>query len=129
MGEHALDLAVLAFAEAERQPDIAALDLVDGRLDRAVEDAVDGDAVLQRVERGLRDRAVGADAVAAEPAGRRQFEDAGEAAVIGEEQEALGVDVEAADGDDARQVRRQRGEDRRPAFGVAGGGDQAFRLV
>ncbi len=47
---------------------------------------------------------MGADAVAAQPAGGGQRQNAGEAAVIGEEEETLGVDVEAADGDDARQV-------------------------
>ena len=78
---------------------------------------------------GLGDGAVGADAVAAEPAGRRQLEDAREAAVVGEEEQALGVDVEAADRDHPRHVRRQGGEDGRPAFRVAGGGDQALRLV
>ncbi len=42
-----LHLAVLAFAQPERQPEIGALRAVDARLDRAVVDAVDGDAVAQ----------------------------------------------------------------------------------
>ena len=108
---------------------VVALAAVERRLDRAVEDAVDGDAVGQRVERLLGDLAVGAHAVAPEPAGRRQFEQARQAAVVGQEQQALGVDVEAADGDDARHLRRQRGEYGRPALRVARGGDQPFRLV
>ena len=86
---------------------LAALDAVERRLDRAIEDAVDRDAVLA-ARRGRPGSivAVGAHAVAAQPAGRGQLEHAREAAVIGEEQQALGVDVEPADGDDARQVRR-----------------------
>src|SRR6478672_8340014 len=43
--QHALDLAVLAFAKAERQPDVAALRAIDGCLDRAVEHPADGDPV------------------------------------------------------------------------------------
>ena len=48
---------------------------------------------------------VDADAIAAEPAGGGQFEHALQAAVVGEEQQPLGVDVEAADGQHARAVR------------------------
>ena len=59
------------------------------RLDRPVAHAVDVDAVAQRVEPPLRDLAVRAHAIAPQPAGRRQFEDAREPAVIGEQQQAL----------------------------------------
>ena len=95
----------------------------------AIVDAVDGDAVRQRVELRLVDLAMGAHAIAAQPAGGRQFEDAGEAAVVGEEQQAFGVDVEPADGDEPRQVVRQHVEDRVAALGIAVGGHQAARLV
>ncbi len=127
--EHVLDLAVLAFAQTHGDPDIGPLRLVERRLDRAVEHAVDGDAFLQLVEIGLLDLAVGAHAVAAQPAGRRQFEHAGETAVIGQQQQAFGIDVEAADGQDARQVVRQVFEDRRAALRVGIGRHQAGRLV
>ncbi len=50
--------------------------------------------------------AVRAHAVAAQPAGLRQFQHAGEAAVIGQQQQALGADIEPADADQARQVAR-----------------------
>ena len=83
----------------------------------------------RRVELGLVDLAMGAHAIAAQPAGRRQFEHARKAAVIGQQQQALGVDVEPADRDDARQVRAAGVENRRAAFRVAGGGDEAARLV
>ena len=83
----------------------------------------------KRVERGLVDRAMRAHAVAPEPAGRRQFEHARQAAVVGQQQQALGVDVEPADRDDARQIVGQRVEDRRPAFGIARRRHQPARLV
>jgi hypothetical protein len=44
MLEHALDLAVLPFAEAEKEPGIAALLALKLGFDCAVENAVDGDA-------------------------------------------------------------------------------------
>ena len=50
MAEHVLHLAVLAFADREGEPDIAALHAIDRGLDRTVADAVDGDAAAQAVE-------------------------------------------------------------------------------
>ena len=117
--EDVLDLAVLAFAQGEQQPDIAALLALERRLDRAVLDAVDLDAVLEAVELRLGDGAEGADAISAQPAGGGQFEDALQAAVIGEQQQALGVDVEPADGDDARQALLLRAS-RRSSRGLRG---------
>ena len=127
--EHVLDLAVLAFAQTHGDPDVGALRLVERRFDRAVEHAVDGDAFLQLVEIGLLDLAMGAHAVAAQPAGRWQLEHAGKAAVIGQQQQAFGVDVEAADGQDARQIFGQIVEDGRAALRVGIGRHQAGRLV
>ena len=129
MLQHALDLAVLALAQAHRQPDVAALLALELGLDAEIVDAVDGDAVAQAVELLLRDLAMRAHAVAAQPARRGQFQHAREAAVVGEKDQALGVDVEPADRDDARQVRRKRLEDRRAPLGVLRGGDEAARLV
>ena len=51
---------------------------------------------------------------------------AGERAVVGEQQQALGVEVEPADGDDARHVLGQRVEHGRAALRVAVRGDQAL---
>ena len=56
-------------------------------------------------------------------------DDAGEPAVIGEQQQAFGVDVEPADRHHAGQVLGQVVEDRRAAFRVAGRGHEAARLV
>ena len=58
----------------------------------------------------------------------RVREAVGERAVVGQEQHAGGVGVEAADRDDSRRVVDQL-DDGRPAAGVAGGGDDAGRLV
>ncbi len=127
--EDLADLAVLAFAKADGQPGVGALEGVDGGLDRAVLHALDLDALLQLVEIGLRDAAACAHPVAAQPAGFREFEMAGQLAVVGQQQQALGVEVEPADGDDARQLRRQLVEDGGAAFGVGVGGDEAARLV
>src|SRR6266700_904962 len=69
MGEHITHLAFLALADRKHQPDIGALVALQGRIDRSVFDAVDLDAFLQLVELGLRHLAMGADAIAPEPAG------------------------------------------------------------
>jgi hypothetical protein len=45
LAQHLLDLAVLALPEADDQPGVGALEPLEGRLDRAVADAVDGDAL------------------------------------------------------------------------------------
>ena len=89
-------LAILAFANADGEPDIGALFAIERRLDRPVMHALDGDAGTQLVERRLQHAAERAHAIAAQPAGRRQFEHARQAAVIGEQQQAFGIDVEAA---------------------------------
>ena len=74
---------------ATRDPDVGralavhvgggVLDLVELGLDRAVADTLDGDAVLQGVELGLGGVAIGAGAVAADPAGGRQLQRRGPA--------------------------------------------------
>lgn len=53
----------------------------------------------------------------------------GEGAVVGEKEKAFGGVVEAADGIDARGEVTEKLQDGGAAFGVAGGGDVAFRLV
>ncbi len=123
-----LDLAVLALPQRQGEPAVGSLHAIEFGLDRPVLDAVHLDALAQPVERRLVDAAMGAHAVAPEPAGRRQGEHAGKAAVIGEQQKAFGVDVEAADGDHPRQVLRQAVEDGRATFRVAGRGHEAAGL-
>ena len=54
---------------------------------------------------------------------------AGQAAVVGEEKQTLGVDVEPSDGDNAGQILRQIVEHGRTALGVARGGHEPAGLV
>ncbi len=61
------------------QPGIGALQAIERCLDPGVMNAVKRYAVFQRVELRLIRLAVGADTVAAQPASRRQFEDARQA--------------------------------------------------
>ena len=104
MAEHVAHLAVLALADGESQPQVRALHAVERGLDRLVTDAIDRHAGAQFVELRLRHRAVRAHAVTPQPAGRGQFEDAGERAVIGEQQQPFGIEIEPADADQAGQV-------------------------
>ena len=127
--KHLAHLAVLALADAEGQPDVGALFAVERRFDRPVTDAIDGDAAAQPVQRLLPHAAERAHAVAAQPACCRQFQHAREPAVIGEQQQSFGVDVEPADADQPRQVSRQRAENRVAAFRVGMGRHQPARLV
>jgi hypothetical protein len=53
----------------------------------------------------------------------------GQRAVIGEQQQPLGVEIQPADGDDARHIVRQRVEHGRASLGIAMRGYAAFRLV
>src|SRR5262249_57740500 len=76
MLQHVLDLAVLALADRKREPHVRTLRAVERGFDRAVADAADGHAVAQCIEPILRDAAMGAHAVAAEPPGLRELEHA-----------------------------------------------------
>ena len=50
MAEHVAHFAVLALADRESEPEIRALHAIERRLDRAVADAIDGDAGAQFVK-------------------------------------------------------------------------------
>ena len=84
MFQHAFDFAVLAFAQAERQPDIVAFFAIQGGFNRAVIHAVNGDAAPQTIEHGLADFAVTAHPIPPEPSGFRQLDDPGQTAIIGQ---------------------------------------------
>ena len=129
IAEHVAHLAVLALADRKGEPDVRALHAIESGFDGAVADAADGDAGAQGVELLLRHRAMRAHAIAAQPAGCRQFEYARERAVVGQEQQAFGVEVEPADADEARQVFGQALEDGRPALRVGMRRHQPARLV
>ena len=129
MLKHALDLAVLALAQAHGNPDVRALRTIQLGLDAGIIDAVDAHAGAQRIEHGLLDLAMRTHPVAPQPTGSGQFEHPRQAAVIGEQQQAFGVYIEPPDGDDARHIRRQALKYRRASFGVFSGGDKPARLV
>ena len=129
MAEHVLNLAVLALADRECEPDVAALRAIDGGLDVTIAHAVDGDAASQRIELRLRHAAVRAHAIAPQPSGRRQFERAGEAAIVREQQQPLGIEIEASHADETRQILRQHAENGRATAGVGVRRQQAALLV
>src|SRR6185437_13006237 len=103
----AADLAVLAFMQADGEPGIAALLAVEHRADRAIAHAADSDAGLERGEPRRIGGAMDAHAIAPEPTARRQLERARELAVVGQQQQPFRSEIEPADRDDARQLRRQ----------------------
>src|SRR5262249_8377351 len=81
MREHAADLAILALLQRDREPGIAALDALHLRADRPIGNAVEGQALIERLELGGIDGAVDAHPVAPDPAARGQLQRPREAAV------------------------------------------------
>src|SRR5579875_1211998 len=130
MRHHLADLAIAPFAQRDRQPHVARMLLafVDG-MDRAVSDAVDRDTVLECFEPLGIDDAVDAHLVAPEPAIRRQLQAPRELAVIGQKQQAFGIEIEPADGNEARRALGQLVEDGLAAFLVAMRRDEPGGLV
>src|SRR5499427_9557670 len=129
VAQHVAHLAVLALADREGEPHIGALLALEYRLDRPVPDAVNGDAVAELVQFALTDPAMGADAVASDPGGVRQFQHAGEPAVIGEQKQPLGADIEAPDAHKPRQIFGQRIEHSWTPLRIRTGAHEADRLV
>src|SRR5438874_1843133 len=78
MLEGAAHLAVLALLQRQGEPGVRALLAVERGADRAISDAVDGDAAAERSQPRRVDRAVHPHPVAPYPTRRRQFEAAGE---------------------------------------------------
>ena len=91
--------------------------------------AVHGHAAAQGGELVIGGAAVQADTVFAQPAGCRQFELPLDRAVIGEQQQAFGGDVEPADRQHAGHVLGEGVEHGAAALLVAIGGHEARRLV
>ncbi len=104
VAQHVAHLAVLALPDRKGEPHIGALLALKRRLDRPVADALDGDAVTQLVQLALADPAMGADAVAPDPGRVRQLQHPGEPAIIGEQQQPLGADIESPDAQQPRQI-------------------------
>ena len=129
MLQHITYFAVLAFADGKGEPDIGALFAVERGFDGAIAHAGNLHAIAQRVEFGLGDAAMRSHAIAPQPAGLGQLQYAREAAVIGEQQQAFGVEIKPANADQARKIFRQRAEYGGAAFRIAVGRDQPARLV
>src|SRR5260370_19679933 len=129
MREDPTDLAILALLQRHGEPGIAALGALQLRADRPVGNPVERQPLLQRFEARRLDRSMNAHAIAPDPAARGKLQRPREAAVVGEEQQPFGGQVQASDRADARQLRRQALEHGRPALLVPMRGPQTPRLV
>ena len=129
MFEHAANLAILALGQRQLDPLIAPRPPLEIGIDLAIADPVDLDPVDKFLQLRLADVAKRAGAIGAlDPAGG-QFELALEFAVIGQQQQALGIIVEPPDGHQPRQPLGQHVINRIASLGVARRGQAADRLV
>src|SRR5215831_18587796 len=99
MLEYLAHLAVLALAHSQCDPGVAALAALETGADRAIGHAVDRDALFESGEPVRIDLAMHPHLVAPQPSRRRQLEAARDPAVIGQQQQSLGIEVEAANRD------------------------------
>src|SRR5687767_14513254 len=97
MFEHAPDFAILAVPELHFDPLVASGSPLEVGVDRAVTDTLDLDTLDQSFQLLLADLTEDPGAIGALDSGRRKLELALEAAVSGEQKQAFGVHVEAAD--------------------------------
>jgi len=130
MRHHVADFAVLAFADRKHQPDIGAL-VAPPASRRSTPYLMPSTSTpfFSSSSWPCVTIAMGANAIASQPAGVGQFERARQSAVIGEQQQAFGVEIEPADRDQPRQSFRQVVEHGRPSLGIGMRGHQAARLV
>ena len=129
MCEHSAHLAVLAFGEAHLDPAIAAGPPLQVRVDRSVAHPLDGDSFGELFELVLRHSAVRPRPVGADHAGPRQLELSLQLAVIGEQQQALGHEIEPANRHQPWKAGRKPIVDCRPSLRIVGRGERAWRLV
>src|SRR5262249_47922932 len=127
--ENLAHLTILAFADCQREPDIGTLLAIERRFDRSVMDAPERDAATQPVECLLPYAAERPHAVTPHPAGRRQFQYSRKAAIVGEQQQSLRIDVEPADTDQAWQAFWQCPADRIAPLWIGMGCHQPSWLV
>ena len=130
--EHAANLAVLAFADADDEPGVVAgvavADDVCGEGDVAV---IEHDALAEPLDAGVHviDDAAQLGLINLCDFVARVGEQLGQFTIVGEDDGALGVPVEAADGVDAAILWRDERGDDRASLGVGGGRDVADGLV
>src|SRR5262245_45507723 len=103
MLEYLAHLAVLALAQSQRDPGVAALPALETGTDRAIAHAVDRDALFKSGEPVRIDLAMHPHLVAPQPSRRRQLEAAREPAIIGQQQQSFGIEIEAAYRNHSRQ--------------------------
>ena len=97
MFEHAPHLAVLAFGQGHFDPAVLPAAALQICLDPTIAHSIDRDAFDQFVELGLGHVPERAGAVGAAHGVGGQFQRAFERAVIGQQQQALGIEIEATD--------------------------------
>ena len=129
MRHHPANFPVAPLAQRHRDPGIVALAAVQPGLDRAIALAADRHPLGQRPEHLRRRIAEHPHPVAPQPAIARQLQAPGQPAVIGQQQQPLGIQIQPPDADHPRQARRQRLEHRRPVLRVPMRGHQPDRLV
>ena len=96
-------LAVASLANGDGQPGIACHLSIQPRRHPAVADPVDGDALGKRLKRRRVDLTLHTHPVFAAPAGAGKLQMSCQAAVIGQQQEAFGVEVQPPDRQHPRQ--------------------------
>ena len=129
LGHRAANLAVLALADAHGQPGVGALLAVEADLHRLEILALDGDALAQRVEGFGAGPPVHPHAVFAQPAGFGQLEPPFQPAVVGQQQQPFGVEVEPPDIENPRHPLGHLVKDGAAALFVLLGRHKAQGLV
>ena len=127
--KHNLDLAVFAFAQVNRKPSIGALAAIQRGMDGFVIDAVNRDPVLELVQSLLCGVAVRSHAVTPEPGSVGMRQHTRKAAIVGQEQKSLRVDIQPTDRYHTGQIFWQIVKNCRAAFRVALSCHQPSRLV
>src|SRR5262249_24365370 len=127
--ENLAHLPVPALADGKGEPDTGALFPIKRRFDGPVVEPINGSARAQSFECVLADAAESTHAIAAEPSGRRQFQYTRKPAIVGEQQQTFGVDVESSDTDEPRQVLRQCAENSIASLRIGMACHKAARFV
>src|SRR5690625_31728 len=120
---------VLALAQAEGEPRVAAHLVVEPCLYGAVGNAVDGDPLSQLGQRLFIDPAIDADSIASQPCRCGQLQAPLQPAIVGQQKEPFRVQVKAPDRHDPGEVMRKAVIDGRAALWVARSRQEPFRLV
>ena len=125
----AANFAVLAFAQPDGEPCISALLTIKVHGHRLEAFAVDHHAFAQHIEFMVLRSAIDAHPVAAQPASGGQLQLAFDAAVVGQQQQTFGIEVETPDRHHPRQILGQFVKDRPAAFFVRIGRHQTGGFV